>query len=122
MGYGSAIELNEAWDLKFDPARNTFIMISDTENLTQAIKIILKTLKGAIRFYPEFGVDIPQLLDKNISDDNIKHAVVSAITRDPRIRSVSGVQIVRDKRTLSIFMQVTTFDNAVLDFRENMEW
>jgi phage baseplate assembly protein W len=122
MGYGSAIGLTEAGDLEFDPNTNTFTIVTDLVNLTQAIKILLKTLKGEIRFYPDFGLDIPQLLDKNISDDNLKHAIVNSMKRDPRIRSVDGVDLVRDRRNLSISMRVTTFTGAVLDFRDNMVW
>lgn len=122
MAYGRSIGLSDTNDLDFNPATNTFNMISDTENLTQAIMALLKTLKGENKFFPEFGVDLPQLLERNISDDNIKHAIIIAVGKDPRIKTIDKVLISRDKRTLNIEMKVTTNQGAVLDIRDKLMW
>lgn len=122
MGYGTTFALDSNDDLKFDPATNTFSKVSGTDNMEQAIRILLKTLKGEVRFYPDFGINMPQLLDRTISDNNIKYAVTSAIKRDPRVKSIDSVSLERVNRTLTITMSITTYDGAVLDFRSNMTW
>lgn len=122
MGYGTTLALDANDDLKFDPATNTFLKVNGSDNMEQAIKILLKTLRGEIRFYPDFGINMPQLLDRTISDDNIKHAVTSAIIRDPRVKSIDSVSLERENRTLTITMSITTYDGAVLDFRSDMTW
>lgn len=122
MSYGVTIELDEYNDLHFDPVSNRLVLIKGVDNCLQAIRILLKTLKGELRIYPEFGVDIPQLLDKNISDDNIKHAVMSALIRDPRVKTVDKVTVERDRRILNVYVQLTTYEGAILEFKEDVVW
>jgi len=122
MTYGTSIDLNENFDFAFNPKTNTLSLVTGTDNLVQAITIILKTMLGELRTFPTFGIDIPQLLDKNISDDNIKHAITDAIIRDPRIKSIDKIILTRVYRTLNIDMQVTSYSGAALDFRESLTW
>lgn len=122
MTYGKTILLNDMFDFTFDPNRNTLALVSGEDNVVQAIKLILKVMLGEIRTFPTFGIDIPQLLDKNISDDNIKHAISNAIIRDPRIKSIDQITLERINRTLNISMQVTSYSGAILDFRDSLSW
>lgn len=122
MTYGKTILLNDMFDFTFDPNRNTLTLVSGEDNVVQAIKLILKVMLGEIRTFPTFGIDIPQLLDKNISDDNIKHAISNAIIRDPRIKSIDQITLERINRTLNISMQVTSYSGAILDFRDSLSW
>lgn len=122
MTYGRTILLNDMFDFTFDPNRNTLTLVSGEDNVVQAIKLILKVMLGEIRTFPTFGIDIPQLLDKNISDDNIKHAISNAIIRDPRIKSIDQITLERINRTLNISMQVTSYSGAILDFRDSLSW
>lgn len=122
MTYGRTILLNDMFDFTFDPNRNTLALVSGEDNVVQAIKLILKVMLGEIRTFPTFGIDIPQLLDKNISDDNIKHAISNAIIRDPRIKSIDQITLERINRTLNISMQVTSYSGAILDFRDSLSW
>lgn len=122
MTYGRTILLNDMFDFTFDPNRNTLTFVSGEDNVVQAIKLILKVMLGEIRTFPTFGIDIPQLLDKNISDDNIKHAISNAIIRDPRIKSIDQITLERINRTLNISMQVTSYSGAILDFRDSLSW
>ena len=122
MSYGTSILLNDDFDFTFNPATNTLSLSSDFENISQAITIILKTMLGEIRTFPTFGIDISQLLDNNISNDNIKHAINNAVIRDPRVKSIDRVILERIGRTLNINMQITAYDGAVLDFRESLSW
>lgn len=124
MSYGMSFAIDSYNDLCFDPNKNTIILSKGVDNCKQALIILLKTLKGENKFYPEFGVDIPQLLERNISEDNIKHAIRDAIIRDPRVKTIDKIEINRDNsaRSLSIYIHVTTFDGAVLEFKQDAVW
>jgi len=122
MTYGKSILLNSNFDFTFNPNTNTLSLSTELDNLTQAIKIILKTMLGEIRTFPTFGIDMPQLLDKNISDDNIKHAITNAVIRDPRVKSIDKILLERVNRTLNVSMHITSYSGAALDFRESLSW
>jgi len=122
MTYGKSILLNDSFDFTFNPDTNTLSLSSEMINMRQAIIVILKTMLGEIRTFPTFGIDIPQLLDKNISDDNIKHIITDAIIRDPRVKSIDRITLERVNRVLNVDMQITSYTGATLDFRESLSW
>lgn len=122
MSYGVTIKLNEDNDLTFDPKTNRLVLVSDTDNLIQAIRILLKTGLGEIRSFPNFGIDMPQLLDRSLSNDNIKNAVYNAIIKDPRVASIDKIKIDKQNRILNIYVQLTSNEGATLDFRTSMSW
>ena len=124
MGYGVSFALDDYGDINFDPNKNTITLCSGSDNCIQALAILLKTLKGELKFYPEFGVDIPQLLERNISEDNIKHAIRDAVIRDPRIRTIDTIEITKvgRERILGIYLHVTTFAGAILEFKQDAVW
>jgi phage baseplate assembly protein W len=122
MSYGLTLKLNESGDFIFDPNKNTLNLVSNVDNMIQTTEILLKTFKGERKTFPEFGIDIPQMLDKNISDDNIKHTIVDAVRRDPRVKSINKVTLTRAQRILNIYVELTTYDGAILDFRSSVSW
>jgi len=122
MGYGISIKLNDANDFIFSAAHNTLTLVSNTDNLIQSIKILLKTGIGEIRTFPNFGIDMPLLLDRTLSNDNIKNAVYNAIIKDPRVASIDKIKISKVDRVLNISVQLTSTDGAVLDFRDSTPW
>jgi len=122
MGYGVSIKLNELEDFTFDPKSNRLVLVSDTDNLIQALRILLKTGLGEVRSFPTFGIDMPKLLDRNLSNDNIKNAVYNAIIRDRRVASIDKIKINKSNRILDIYVQITSNEGATLDFRESRSW
>jgi phage baseplate assembly protein W len=122
MGYGVSIKLNEDNDFAFDPVSNRLTLVSETDNLVQAIKILLKTGLREIRHFPTFGIDMPTLLDRNLSNDIVKNAVYNAIIKDPRVASIDKITINKVNRVLNIYVQLTANDGATLDFKDSMSW
>ncbi len=122
MSYGVSIKLNDDNDFKFDSANNRLVLVSDVNNLIQAMKILLKTGLGEIRTFPQFGIDMPKLLDRNMSNDNIKNAVYNAIIKDPRVASIDKITVTKSNRILNIDVKLTSNEGATLDFRESVAW
>jgi phage baseplate assembly protein W len=123
-GYGVTLKLNDDNDFEFNPDQNKLELIQDAPNALQAVRILLHTIKGEIKFFSDFGIDIPLLMDKNISDDNLKSAVSEALCKDPRVNSIDKITIERKKadRILNIYVELTTFRGAVLEFKEDVTW
>ncbi len=122
MSYGLSIKLNDNNDFKFNPATNRLELVSDMDNLIQSINILLKTGLGEIKSFPGFGIDMPKLLDRNLSNDNIKNSVYTAIIKDPRVASIDKININKVNRILYIYVQLTSNEGATLDFRTSMSW
>jgi len=122
MSYGKSILLNEYFDFTFNPATNTLVLSNEIENITQAITIILKTMIGEIRTFPSFGIDLPSLFDKTMSNDNIKYYIKDAIIRDPRIRSIDKIELERVNRTLTVSITLIAITGASLDYRKSLSW
>ena len=122
MSYGVSIKLNDDNDFKFDSSNNRLVLVSDVNNLIQAMKILLKTGLGEIRTFPQFGIDMPKLLDRNMSNDNIKNAVYNAIIKDPRVASIDKITVTKSNRILNIDVKLTSNEGATLDFRESVAW
>lgn len=122
MSYGISLQLDEYDDFQFDPVSNRLVLVKGTDNCLQAIRVVLKTLKGELRFYPEFGLDLPQLMIRKISDSNVKHCLSTAILKDPRVKSVDEMIIERLDRVLNVYVQITTQDNVSLEYTESISW
>jgi phage baseplate assembly protein W len=124
-GYGITIKVDENDnDFKFNPDTNRLVLVQDEQNALQAIRILLHTIKGEVRFFPDFGIDIPILMDKNISTENLKHAVNDALKRDPRVKTIDSIIIERKPadRVLNIYVALTTFRGAILEIKEDVIW
>lgn len=122
MGYGTSIALDEHNDFKFDKGTNGLVLCSDTDNFVQAMKVLLNTIKGEMRLYPTFGINYPQLLSVDISDDNIEHAVKTALMKDPRVQRVQSVSIERAPRSINISVTITTNQSVSLTLNEELIW
>jgi phage baseplate assembly protein W len=122
MSYGKSIKLNNMFDFTFNPATNTLVLSNETENLVQAITIILKTMIGELRTFPTFGIDIPSLFDRTMSNDNIKYYIKDAIIRDPRVKSIDKIELIRGNRVLDVNISLTSITGASLDYRESLAW
>lgn len=122
MSYGKSILLNEYFDFTFNPMTNTLVLSNEIENITQAITIVLKTMIGEIRTFPTFGIDLPSLFDKTMSNDNIKYYIKDAIIRDPRVKSIDKIELTRVQRTLNVDITLTSITGASLDYRRSLSW
>ena len=63
-----------------------------------------------------------KLLDRNMSNDNIKNAVYNAIIKDPRVASIDKITVTKSNRILNIDVKLTSNEGATLDFRESVAW
>lgn len=122
MSYGKSILLNEFFDFTFDPIKNTLTLTSELENITQAITIILKTMIGELRTFPTFGIDMPSLFDRTMSNDNIKYYIKDAIIRDPRVKSIDRIELTRVDRSLTVNITLTSITGVSLDYRKSLSW
>lgn len=122
MGYGRSIALDDSGDFLFNKNTNGFAMCTDEDNFVQAMRILLNTITGELRLYPTFGVNYPQLLSKDISDDNIAHAVKTALSKDPRVQRVQSVSVTRQNRSINISVTLSTNQSASLTLSEELIW
>ncbi len=122
MTYGTSIALDEHNDFEFDKNTNGFVLCRDVENFTQAMRILLSTIKGEMKLYPTFGINYPQLLSVDISNDNIEHAVKTALLKDPRVQRVQSVSIERVSRMINVSVTITTDQSASLTLNEELIW
>jgi|GEM_PF-4790515 len=122
MTYGKSIKLDSSNDFAFNKNTNSFSITTEDQNLQQALKILLSTIKGELCLYTDFGVNYPALLLARVSDDDISHAITSAVIRDPRVKTVDEVTITRSGRTLQLGVSVTTTKNATLEINEDVVW
>lgn len=123
MSYGQSIKLNSYNDFEFDPNTKSILFVEEEDNLIQIVKNSLKTLQGEYAFFPDFGIDYQLFIKKNISADNIKHAIKFALLRDSRIKRVNRIIIERVSRdTLYIFINIVTTQNTSLEISEDITW
>ena len=122
MEYGRSIQLNDSKDIYFNSISNSLSIVNGTTNLEQSIKILLGTFQGEIALYPDFGVNYPQLLGRDVSLNFVSHAIKSAVIRDPRVRSINEISLTHNGRALEVYIDITTEENISLDIRGDIVW
>lgn len=122
MTYGKTIKLDEHDDFLFDKNSNSFVLATGEDNLRQSLRVLMKTIQGEVALYPTFGLDIYDLVGTDVPDAFIAHALRSALSMDPRVRTVDNVSIQRDGRTIKAAMSIRTTENESFDIKGDMEW
>lgn len=86
---------------------NEIEMIDKESEVRQRNKITLKTAKGEWFLNINFGVDWNNLLgDKDISNEDIKQAILNELEKDDAIEKVNNIELDFDNmnRTLDIYI------------------
>jgi len=104
-------------DLQLVAAGNgtAFAQSAGVDNLAQALRLALTTLLGAIPFDRTFGFDglnaLVAATDAQMLTDRIRISVAQTVSRDPRVRRVTDVQVARAPGTRTLQVDVT-FDTT----------
>ncbi|MDD3039583.1 DUF2634 domain-containing protein [Bacteroides sp.] len=123
MSYGTNIKLSSDFDLDFSSTTKSLSIISGTDNLVQATKIILNTFEGENVFIPNFGTRLQDLIGYNASDNFIKYTVKNALMRDSRIKSVDKIYVSRSpNRVVNLKITVTTVDEESVELVGGLAW
>ena len=120
VDYGTEIKLSfETSDLDLG-INNDFELVSNTNNLEQAVKTRLLTKQGTLETHPQFGSKLYTLIGKNMDDTTLNSAgtfVHQAIADEPRIQEIISInidfRIIEGKKTLVIFLELTPIDSDV---------
>ncbi len=110
---GTDLKLTKDQDL--DLANNgDLAVISGAENMAQAIILKLGYEKGELKNHPVLGVGLI-VGKKFLSLENIRDNMLSTLTQDPRIESISDVALLRDGPALfmSFLVHIKQVDTPI---------
>jgi len=108
------ILLDGSGDLLFE--NGDLVLVEDELELKQAIYICLATNKGEWFLDLEAGLSFKSLTGKP-TDEQIRAAVIEALSQEPRVTLIQAVQVEQDRknRRLSISFKVQTTEGVVED-------
>lgn len=85
------------------------------DNLAQALRFALTTLLGAVPFNTGYGFDGLNAMvtetDARMMNERIRISVAQTVSRDPRVRRVTDIQVARVPGTRTLQIDVT-FDTT----------
>ena len=113
VNFGTDFKVNfESGDISIN-ANNDFVLISDNDNLEQAVRTRIMTKKGSLATHVDFGSRLYELIGQNIDEDAINAAgsfVHQAVSEEPRIQEITSVNIdfrtINDKPVLVVFLEL----------------
>ena len=80
-----------------------FALVSDTDQIAQSAKLILLTRLGDFALEPEFGLDVSNILTKQIVSDYVKRDVeVALVENSEQISGIDNVEITQDRITRNL--------------------
>ena len=91
--------LKVKFDLEATPTKNIALSVF-RHNLAQALLNKLRTWKGELPAHPEYGSDLNEVLgmpQSNTTKSLVELIVIEAITEDPRVESVSRIEVSFDR-------------------------
>jgi phage baseplate assembly protein W len=96
------------YDLGFDlelasgPNGSDLAMLSGFENLAQALRVAMLTLRGSDVFNVAFGFDglnaLTQPEQANLVRDRIRVSVINVLRTDPRVKRIHDIRLGEDDR------------------------
>lgn len=109
----------ENGDLVFDSQGN-LIMVEGQDEEVQAVERLLTTNTGEWFLNIEHGLDYSRIQGKNITDEQIRLAVMQALAQEERIAEVERIDIQRDNknRTVGINFRCRMVSGEVLQGEE----
>lgn len=88
-------------DLIFDHRKN-LVMVDGQEEEKQSVERVLSTGAGEWFLNIEHGLDYSQIRGKQVSDEQIRLAIMQALSQEERIAEVEDIQIRRDERARTV--------------------
>lgn len=122
MGYGITIQLNDKFDFNIDNLSKSITLVSELDNLSQAMKILLNVNEGEIKFTPTYGTQITKILGQSVPTHYIEYIISKSLLKDPRILSITSITAIKLGDTVNIDAQIKSNENAVVDLRGIIIW
>jgi len=120
MGYGLTIKLiDNDWAMN---THKSLELVQGTDNLVQAINIILNTFEGEHPFVYNFGTRLQDLIGRNVSDNFIKYTFKNALMKDPRIKNIKNISITRNRNVVTAKISLETADAELVNIRGITQW
>lgn len=93
----------EQGDLVFDGQHN-LVMVEGRDEEVQAVERLLTTNIGEWFLNIEHGLDYSKIQGKNIADEQIRLAIMQALSQEERIISVENLEITRNNSNRTVFV------------------
>ena len=122
MTYGITIQLNDKFDFNIDNLSKSITLVSELDNLSQAMNILLNVNEGEIKFIPTYGTQITKIMGKAIPMHYVEYIISKSLLKDPRVLSITSITAIKLDGTVSIDAQIKSNENAVVDLRGIIIW
>ena len=122
MTYGITIQLNDKFDFNIDSLSKNITLVSELDNLSQAVNILLNVNEGEIKFTPTYGTQITKIMGQAIPMHYIEYIISKSLLKDPRVSSITSITAVKSNNTVSIDIQIKSNENAIVDLRGIIIW
>lgn len=121
MSYGKTIKLTDDNDWSFN-THKSLELIQGTDNLVQAVHIILNTFEGEHPFVSNFGTRLQDIIGRKVSDNFIKYTLRNALMKDARIKNVKSISITRSRNVVTAKITLQTTAAELIDIRSITQW
>ena len=114
-------------DLQLDGSNDVVMtddlhLVSDVEEVKQAVGITLRTRLGEFFADDEMGLDEEYVLGKDYNEQYAASSITDAIQQDPRVTSVSDVKLtVGPQRTLSAVVSFTVDSTIPVEMEVDLD-
>ena len=122
MTYGTSIKLNIYSDFEINSLTKQTELVTDLDNLSQALTILLSTYVGENKFYPLYGTKISSIIGGNTPSHYIEYILTKSLLNDPRVKSIVSTDIIRNGENVSVNIKFMSNEDAIVDLRGIIIW
>lgn len=122
MTYGTTIKLNDKFDFDIDSLDKGLSLITELDNLSQSMKLLLNINEGEIKFVPTYGTKINKILGQATPIYYVEYLISKALLKDPRVSSIVSMTTIKSNNTLNMDIKIQSNVNAIVDLRGIIIW
>lgn len=122
MTYGTTIKLNDKFDFDIDSLSKGLSLITDTDNLSQSMKLLLNINEGEIKFVPTYGIKMDKILGRATPIYYVEYLISKALLKDTRVASIIDISTIKVNDTLNMDIKIQSNINAIVNLRGIIIW
>ena len=122
MAYGITIQLNDKFDFNIDSLSKSITLVSELDNLSQSMSLLLNINEGEIKFAPDYGIQITKIMGRAIPMHYIEYIISKSLLKDPRVASITSIVATKSGGIVSIDVEAKSNKNAIVDLRGIIIW
>ena len=122
MTYGITIQLNDNFDFNINSLSKSITLVSELDNLSQSMNLLLNVNIGEIKFTPDYGTQITKIMGRAIPLHYVEYLISKSLLKDPRVASITSITATKDSGTVTVDIQIKSNENAIVDLRGIIIW